>query len=205
MTSAVVSDVSALRELIRSRFDPAYEAKMLHVVPDWPVVPDRAAYLERLASGRHVLDIGCAGAISVRIAKAAAVYYGVDRLSGGQQHVIDLDDEPNRLPFHVDVDLVIASEFIEHLANPGRFLHVLGRLYRGVEICLTVPNAGAYRVSGGREMVNKDHVAWYSYRTLMTLLSRYGYQLHSGQWYHGQPYRAEGLIVLIRTELNHGA
>ena len=194
-----VSSVAELRGLIQSRFSPAYKSKMLHSVPEWPTVKERGLYLAEKAKDKVVLDIGCTGPLAAGIRQAAATYYGVDK-EAGDWAVVNLDTSPEQLPVYPDVDVIIASEVLEHLANPGNFLAALGRLYPGVDTYFTVPNAGAYTVYEGCEMVNKDHVSWYSYTTLCTLLGRYGYKLIKCRWYNGQPHKAEGLIMLARTE-----
>jgi hypothetical protein len=65
---------------------------------------------------------------------------------------------------------------------------------------ITVPNAfaqaGRSHMLRGVENVNVDHVAWYSHRTLKTLLERVGYDIKEFHWYRGVPYLAEGLIVV---------
>jgi hypothetical protein len=67
-----------------------------------------------------------------------------------------------------------------------------------VPVILTTPNArsiAGYKWGDrGTECVNKDHVAWYSYHTLKTLIERHGFELRFWGWYNGEPYTAEGLI-----------
>ena len=194
-----VNSVSDLRSLIQSRFSPAYKDKMLHTVPEWPIVKERAVYLAEKAKGKVVLDIGCTGPLSAGIKQSAVTYHGVDK-EPGNWAVLDLDTNPELLPIFPDVDLVICSEVLEHLSNPGNFLASLGKKYLNIDTYFTVPNAGAYTVYEGCEMVNKDHVAWYSYTTLCTLLNRHNYELVKCRWYNGQPHKAEGLIMLARTK-----
>lgn len=195
MTCATLDE---LRAKVFSRVDPAYAAKYLHEVPDLPTVPNRAAYLADKAKGRNVLDLGCTGAISQGIRAASATYHGVDKDPGGDWTTVDLDRAPEQLPRFADVDLVIASELLEHLSNPGRCLDALRAAYPETPVYVTVPHAGAYQVRGSQENVNADHVAWYSYTTLATLLGRSRYRIAEARWYHGQPHTAEGLIVLAR-------
>lgn len=189
--------VSDLRDSIVSTgsLDAEYARRMIHPVPDLPTVKDRKAWLVAKATGRIVLDIGCTGPISAEIRKASKVYYGVDRVPVEGCALVDLDHRPDLMPKHEDVELVIASEVLEHLANPGYFLMALREHYPGREILITVPNAGAYCTHDGAEVVNAEHVAWYSYTTLKTLLGRYGYAIAEARWYNGQPHKAEGLIV----------
>ena len=191
--------VSDLRDSIVSggNVPKEYADKMMHKVPDLPVVKDRARYLVEKAKDRVVLDIGCTGPISVEIRKVAKTYYGVDQVQVEGCEVADLDHRPDLIPKHADVEVVICSEFLEHLANPGYFLLALKEHYKGREIYITVPNAGAYVMKDDFEMVNKEHVCWYSYTTLKTLLTRYGFEIKQARWYNGQPYKAEGIIVVV--------
>ena len=176
----------------------AYAEKMFHPVPDLPTVSDRARYLVEKAKGKIVLDIGCTGVIATRIQAVAVRYYGIDRAEGGDWAKVDVDRLPGEMPTFPDVNLIIVSELLEHLANPGSFLEALHTKYPTVPLYVTVPHAGAYTVQGKCEVVNREHVAWYSYTTLKTLLGRYGYAIQEARWYNGEPHKAEGLIVLVR-------
>ena len=104
------------------------------------------------------------------------------------------------LPLLQDVDLVLCGEVLEHLSNPGRFLDGL-RNY-GKETIITVPSAfsevGYSWIRRGTENVNKDHVAYYSWRTLKTLVERHGYEVRQFYWYGGKPGVSEGLIMVVR-------
>ena len=96
-------------------------------------------------------------------------------------------------------ELIVAGEIIEHLANPGNLLKVLRQI--SCPLLITVPNAfssaAAGHLSAGTENVNKAHVSWYSYTTLLTLTMRYNYSLKEFYWYSGKPLFAEGLIFLL--------
>ena len=198
-TQPKFSSVAELRDSIVSsgNMDAAWAAKMLHQVPEMKSVKDRAAFLVELAKDRVVLDIGCTGAISKQIKLAAKTYYGVDKVSGDGIEVVDIDHRPDKIPVHVDVEQIICSEVLEHLANPGYFLLALKKLYAGKNLCITVPNAGSFAVRGDCEVVNGDHVSWYSYTTLSTLLSRYGLKASESLWFNGPPHKAEGLIMKV--------
>jgi 2-polyprenyl-3-methyl-5-hydroxy-6-metoxy-1,4-benzoquinol methylase len=172
---------------------------MHHRVPDLPTVKDRSAYLVEKAKDKIVLDIGCTGKISEAIRKAAKEYHGFDRVAGEGIDSLELDHRPDLMPVYESVELIICSEFLEHLANPGYFLLALKERYPGKIAYFTVPNAGAYTVHDGCEIVNVEHVAWYSYQTLKTLLTRYNYEILASRWYHGPPFKAEGIIMEVRT------
>ncbi len=178
-----------------------YVAKMMHAVPVSETVARMEFILERV-KGKRVLDFGASGALHAAIAKTAAFVAGVDREDGPGVFGFDLDDVD-----HVDLptidpkpDVIVCGEVLEHLSNPGWFLTRLKRQYAGVPVIISVPNAfstvARQHIVKGTENVNRDHVAWYSHKTLSTLLKRAGYTVQESYWYNGQPYVAEGLIVV---------
>src|SRR3972149_1267723 len=132
--------VAALRDRLASggHQGPAYADKMLHSVPDLPTVKDRAAFLVEKAKGRVVLDIGCSGVISAAIRAVAKSYYGIDRVEGPNVVAVDLDEAPHAMPVY-PVEVIIASELLEHLANPGKFLAALREKYPGLTVYFLAP------------------------------------------------------------------
>jgi 2-polyprenyl-3-methyl-5-hydroxy-6-metoxy-1,4-benzoquinol methylase len=162
-----------------------------------PVVKDRAKWLVERTKGKVVLDIGCSGNISKQIKAAAKTYYGVDKEAAEGVVGLDIDHRPDQIPVYEDVEIIILSEVLEHLANPGFFLAALRALYKGKEFVITVPVACAYAVSDGCEIVHGEHVAWYSYTTLKTLITRYGYAIKECSWFNGVPHKAEGVIMVL--------
>ena len=166
-------------------------------VPNLPTVKNRGVYLALKAKDRAVLDIGCTGQISAEIRKQAKAYYGIDKAAGDGVEAVDLDHRPDLMPKHDDVDLVIASEILEHLSNPGYFLLALKDKYPGWECYITVPNAGGFTMKGDCEQVNAEHVCYYSYQTLRSLLGRYDIAIDNARWYNGDPYKAEGIIFKV--------
>jgi 2-polyprenyl-3-methyl-5-hydroxy-6-metoxy-1,4-benzoquinol methylase len=195
------ASIDDLRSHLRETTTPAspeYAAKMLHAVPDAEVV-DRAKFILERCKGQVVLDVGASGPMHEAIAKVAGKVYGIDRQDGDGIVGIDLDDYHAQLPVFADVTRIVCGEVLEHLSNPGWFLKRLRAAYR-CETIITVPNAfaeaGRGQLKRGTEVVNRDHVAWYSYKTLSVLLERHGYTVKEFYWYHGQPYTAEGLIVV---------
>lgn len=177
---------------------PEYAAKQLHRVPDAPTVDRRAFILDR-CRGKVVLDIGASGPMHQAIEEAAGKCYGIDRDDSPGVVGVNLDSYPVPLPYWDDVEMVVCGEVIEHLSNPGHFLQALWLTYKS-PVIITVPNAhshsGLRSLERGIENVNIDHVAWYSYRTLKTLLTRVGYEIKEFYWYNGKPRFAEGLIVV---------
>lgn len=179
---------------------PAYNAKMMHRVPDAPVV-DRAAFILERCKGKVVLDIGASGPMHAAIVQVAAKCYGIDREYQPGVKEFDIDDTSNcDLPWPDEMtELVVCGEVIEHLSNPGHLLKLLRRGNR-IPVIITVPNAfcelGIKHLFRGFENVNIDHVAWYSPRTLKTLLERVGYQITEMYGYNGRWPVCEGIIVV---------
>lgn len=180
-----------------------YDAKQFGAVPDAPVV-DRAAFLLGKATGKVILDVGASGEMSAALRKVASVYHGLDRpdRDRGISDVlgIDLDDCNAELPRFPGMQLVICGEVLEHLSNPGQFLDKLRRDYPGVETVITVPNAytdaGRKWLERGWENCNQFHCAYYSHRTLSTLLRRHGWEPKEWAWYNGRAKFSEGIICV---------
>ena len=150
---------------------------------------------------KAVLDIGATGPMHEAIRELARVCYGIDILPKEEPDYFQIDlDHTAHLPAINNIDIIIAGEVIEHLSNAGHFLDLLGEY--PCPIVLTTPNAFAetgfqHVKNKGIEQVNKEHVAYYSYKTLSVLLERHGFQMDEFFWYHGKPNVAEGMICLI--------
>lgn len=202
------ASIDALRESLARpavKRSVDYDAKMMHAVPNATVV-DRAAFILERVTGKRVLEFGASGPMHEAIVKAAAFCQGVDRLDGAGIVGFDLDDVHAEwmrgIPVGGQWDVIVCGEVLEHLSNPGWFLTRLKRQYDGVPVIVTVPNAfseiAAAHIEHGTENVNIDHVAWYSYRTLRTLLERAGFVIESFHYYGGELLTAEGLIMVAR-------
>jgi Methyltransferase domain len=186
-------------------FTPEYVEKMLHEIPEVRVV-DRAAFILERTAGKRVLEFGASGLLHDKIIGNAAFYRGIDREPAPHVIPFDLDDVSHPwfpiAAYHDGSpwDIIIAGEVLEHLSNPGYFLTRLHQQYANVPLILTVPNAfskvASQWLGKGIENVNRDHVSWYSPKTLSTLLSRVGYREGDLFWYGGTDARAEGLIVV---------
>jgi 2-polyprenyl-3-methyl-5-hydroxy-6-metoxy-1,4-benzoquinol methylase len=197
------STIDALRAQLgggaTTTLTPEYHAKMLHPFPPATAV-DRATFLLEHTRGKRVLEFGASGPMHEGIKKVASAYTGVDRDWGEGVIGFDLDDVTQvDLPYPDEgVDVVICGEVLEHLSNPGHFLARLRKRHTG-PVIITVPNAfaaaGAKWAAKGIENVNRDHVAWYSPKTLSVLLERAGYTVGALFWYGGTGPTAEGLIV----------
>lgn len=185
-----------------------YWDKQVHVVPKSKTV-DRTEYLVKTATGKTILHIGCTGPLDEALRKVAKRCYGIDKqpLDRPDFQCYDFDSQQDwEWPDwdHESIELIICGEVLEHLSNPGHFLDALRTSYI-CPVIFTVPNAMntggmEWLVKRGRENVNRDHVCYYSYTTLRTLLARHGYRIAQHFWYGGKPYVSEGLIVLAQPQ-----
>jgi 2-polyprenyl-3-methyl-5-hydroxy-6-metoxy-1,4-benzoquinol methylase len=190
-----------------SRHGDNYCDVMMHKVPLSREV-DRYEFISDKCKGKVVLDIGPVGHLHDDIKQKAKKVYGID-LKKIEEDTFEIDlDRIDKTAQELlgevlpQIEIVVCGEIVEHLSNPGRFLDWLAEGFK-VPVIFSVPNAwGEYQVtflSEGVENVNKDHVAFYSYTTFKTLMSRSGFKISEFYWYKGVPYFAEGLIFVAQT------
>lgn len=165
-----------------------------------PVV--REDYIVERCVGKRVLHIGCADApftqvkfhakelLHQQIARVASQLAGLDVdteavawlesqgmeniFQGNAMNVSDVLSQIGFLP-----EVVVAGEVLEHLVHPADFLTgIKEALSGGAELTISVPNAfsllGITNVLFGLEKVHPEHVAYYSYYTILELMSRTG-------------------------------
>jgi hypothetical protein len=161
----------------------------------------RTQYVTACCTGRAVLDLGCRDETALakcdtpdwlhgEILKVARRVVGVDNssdipvegmVSGPNARI--LRGDVNRLEEVVrdtDIEVLVAGELLEHLAEPLAFLQQLRRLYAGRELVLTTPNAtsasNVLLALTSRESNHHDHLQVFSVKTLNTLCLRAGFQ-----------------------------
>jgi hypothetical protein len=180
-----------------------YWDKQIHRIPEAPSV-ERVPWLLTRLAGKVVLHAGCAGPLHVELHKVCKRVYGLDQAPARYPDDVVIDIEAEELPRYGDVEVVLLAEIVEHLVSPGVLLWQIREQYPQCEVIVTVPNAYSASaqawVQRGFENVNADHVAWYSYQTLGTLLKKCGFTIHEWCWYGGKPRAAEGLIAVAHKE-----
>lgn len=193
-----------LQDINGSKDKAAWNVKMIHKIPELPVV-DRKTYIVKQCEGKKVLHLGAAsGALHEMIKVAALTAYALDIVPMTADNYICYDLEQchaTEMPPITGLELIVAGEILEHITNPGHMLKRIGVTYN-CPLLISVPNAfassGSLSVAKGVEMVNSDHVAYYSYWTLKTLLEKCSYQIQDTGWYNGKPRFAEGLVMLAK-------
>jgi hypothetical protein len=182
-----------------------YLDKMMHDIPNMSVV-DRQGFIVDRCKGKRVINFGSSsGNLHKNISTVASSLFGADK-AGDPDLRIDLDDDHYSLSMMPMADVYVCGEILEHLLAPGLFLRRLrwamsAEGAEGCELIITVPNALCGTVKQlaeqGVEHVNGDHVAWYSYYTLKSLIERCAFTLKESYWYNGKPIFAEGLIFVV--------
>jgi SAM-dependent methyltransferase len=184
---------------------------MVHRVPAVGVV-DRVDYLVRQSRGKRVVHLAFVDAgrmerkleqgqwLHEALADSARELIGIDvdedgvrlaRKLGFEAHVGDCQSVESIGALDLaPADMVLAGELIEHLDCPGVFLEaVKPLLVPGGTLVLTTPNASGLTNFAAallrREVVNPDHVSWYSWRTLLTLLERHRWTVRDFLYYRG--------------------
>jgi SAM-dependent methyltransferase len=180
-----------------------------HRLPDAPLV-DRFQYLLHVCREKRVIDLGFVdeGRMTTKrtqrawlhelLSRSARELVGIDyddagvRLAqelGFEAYAADCQSSTDLIDLELPpADVVVAGELIEHLDRPGDFLEALKSLVKPTGVLvLTTPNATRLTNLLGslthHELVNPDHVAWYSWHALKTLLERHGWLLRSVAFY----------------------
>lgn len=145
---------------------------------------DEGLTAERIKSGEllqfKLIDVATE-VIAVDISKKGIQLlqeHGVDNLIWGN---IEQIDEIKELRGH-NFDIILLTEVLEHLNNPGLFLQGVKELFdRNTIMIVTVPNGlrltGLMRQIKGYEFVHPDHNYWFSYMTVKTLMKKNGYKI----------------------------
>ncbi len=184
--------------------DLKYFDSMMHAVPEAGVVKERERFILQRCAGKRVVNFGSeSGLLHDAIKKIAKEAFGVDK-EGEPDFRIDLDDEFYNLYILPIADIFVCGELLEHLSNPGSFLRRLKIVMNREpsDLIITVPNAfceiAQIHMRRGYENVNADHVAWYTWRTLKTLVERMGFKIKEFYFYGpGKPGFTEGLIFVV--------
>lgn len=168
-----------------------------------PGIVGRAEFLCRLATGNRVLHVGCADApltaeklsngelLHSRLTEVADECIGVDTDEAavrvlrdhGFSDVIAGDASSPTLMLGKAFDVVILGEVLEHVGDAGALLSAMqARLSSDGVLVVTVPNAfNALRflhmIVRAREVVHRDHLAYYSAKTVAAAGERAGLEL----------------------------
>lgn len=180
---------------------------MIHRVPDASIIM-RVDFIKKYCKDKKVLHLGCRGhskdpnPMHGELDKICSELWGVD---------IQECDIPNFVLADLDgigwheliwdkFDILLATEIMEHLGNPGIFLDECRQF--DCEVLLTVPNAYCHSrhslMRKGFEYDNFQHVACYSFHTVQTLTKRYGFDIIEFHWADSpMQYYSRGLVFVL--------
>lgn len=165
----------------------------------------RVEFIKKISAGKKVLHLGCTNfpytknsidndmLLHFDLQKTAKELYGfdfdregIDILSEhGTKNLYQADLEKlEDVPLEETFDVIIAGEMIEHLNNPGLFLHGIQR-FMNADTSLVITTINAYSAfrfliyglrgrGGENEPVHPDHVFYFSYKTLSLIVGRAG-------------------------------
>lgn len=174
-------------------------------VPKVKTVIGRFDFILEKCKGKKVLHLGCVdeGLTEERIKSGELLHFklinvatevcGVDISEKGirllQKHGvgnlivgnIEQIDEIKELR-GLDFDVILLTEVLEHLNNPGLFLQKIKASFTSnTTMIITVPNGlrltGLMHQLRGYEFVHPDHNYWFSYKTFETLIRKNGYHI----------------------------
>ena len=173
---------------------------MAHRIHHVRLVSDRLAFIAEACRGKSVLHLGCAEwpltaqslddgtLLHMILSRVAKRLIGIDlnaegisllRASGFAELIHWDVERLDQLRLDEPVEVIVAGELLEHLANPGLCLQGVSRLMKspGCQLIVSVPNAFSLRhfisMFRGVERVMLDHTAYYSFATVLELLQRH--------------------------------
>lgn len=161
----------------------------------------RDQFLLSLAAGHSVLHLGAADSpfhkdkaargelLHQKLQPVASRLVGIDfdpeAVSWLREHHnianIRVADICSGAPGLGTFDLIFCCDIIEHVSEPSPMLEAIKRLmHPGSRLIVTTVNALSIKVALravlGREAVHPDHVSYYSFATLSSLLLRHGFR-----------------------------
>lgn len=185
-------------------------------LPNVPVVNSRQEWIKTRCMGKRVLHLGCVdtGLLHERfqhkehlhqnLADVTSELWGVDINAEGisflrgqlfDNLIVGDICELDRIEVlrGKEFDVIVASEVIEHLQNPGLFLSAVKVLMSPgkTELIISLPNA--FRIDTliwllrGVEYIHPDHNYWFSYHTATNLIRKSGLEINAVYVYSFQP------------------
>lgn len=179
--------------------------KVLHKFPEVKTEFGRINFILEKCRNKKVLHLGCVdegltlerikdkSLLHLQLIEIATEVWGVDISEHGIETLkkngienlivgdIEQIDQISKLK-NMNFDVILLTEVLEHLNNPGLFLNNVKKIFDQETIMIiTVPNGlrftGLGRIIKGYEFVHPDHNYWFSYHTICTLLQKNHFQI----------------------------
>lgn len=168
---------------------------------------DKDQFILDRCRGKVVLDVGCVNhsleaarlpdwrhkQISLVASRVVGLDYereAVEALNREGWNIVAADAQQFdiRDQYPDGFDVIVASEVIEHLVNPGGFLTSLSKhLAKGGQIIITTPHAYGFGfflevLAWGQEHINDDHTMTFSKKNMDWLLKKCGLRAAEFHW-----------------------
>lgn len=178
--------------------------KFEHILPKTRIV-DRTQFLLKMAKNKRVLHLGCVDTglldekllednlLHTKLLRVSKETYGVDIDKKGFNKLKSLGVENLILGNveHLDAikeltyrqfDVIIASDVIEHLSNPGLFLESMHKVIsKKTIVIITTPNSLCYKnflfALLRREAIHPEHNYSFSPNSIRNFLTKKGYKV----------------------------
>lgn len=171
-------------------------------IPEIKAIASRESHIINECRKKKVLHVGCSdwpitkrkiednSLLHEHISAVACLCHGIDLSEEGvkllRKHgfsqVICADAERCEELYSERFDIIVVGEVLEHVLNPGKLITALKNvLSDSGKIVITVPNAFYIRrlivLLAKREVVHKDHLYYFSAKTLNKLLNLCGLEV----------------------------
>jgi len=181
---------------------------------------DRLDWISSACAGQVVLDIGCYDETALvkrdtdhwlhgRLARTARRVVGVD--NSAKIPVDGLRTAENAQIFRgngvgidpkftddLEIDVIVAGEFIEHIESPLEFLRDIKARFSGRRLLLSTPNGVSFANTMlgviSREVQHPDHLHNFTFKILHTLCLRAGFE----RW-ELRPYRFYATEMILNS------
>jgi len=189
----------------------------------FPLVASKFGRIYELVEGKDVLDCGAIGDVAETPEEAKLASH--EQFAKRAKYCLGIDiwkeevDKRRAMGYNIvygnvetmslgrQFDVIVASDLIEHLANPGMFLErAREHLRDGGLLCLVTPNAHSLNVSakailGVSVAINREHTCWYDPTTLKQLVTRFMFKPQEEYWQDYQQKPVVGIAVRLRPNL----
>jgi 2-polyprenyl-3-methyl-5-hydroxy-6-metoxy-1,4-benzoquinol methylase len=171
---------------------------------------NRLNYIMSECANKSVLHLGCSGSpttiarfksdclLHKNLLKVTKELYGIDidkssieylRNQGIEKLFIANVEHLEEIKFDKSFEIVLAGELIEHLDNVGLMLREVKKFLKSDGVLLiSVPNAFAIkhilRAIVRKDVSMPDHNYYFSYKTLRSLLKKYGFVIMSSATFY---------------------
>lgn len=188
---------------------------------------DKIKLIKKICRNKRVLDIGCVNhTIQAtqkpdwqhrQIKDVAAELVGLDyeveaikqlQKEGWQVIAADAQNFDIRRKYPKGFEVIVASEIIEHLINPGAFLASVTKHLSSEGIFLmTTPHAYGLAffleiLIFGEENINDDHTMTFSRKNIFKLMEKCGFEIKEFQWLiQDSSYSATSIIDKLQRKI----